>query len=629
MISALIRKELSEHGRAFVSLLVASLILLFLLIALWISESGGGMALGPIQSYAILLGAVVAPAVCGRLVVREYRSKTQLYLEALPLSRPLVLMVKYSLGVVVLALMACVAFAVCFGVSGAGEPLSPLFAAILISRIAGFTLFCFSFFFVTGFLGRYRIAFYALLVLAAGIVSTQTTFDFTEFGPFELIGVRFGSEREQFPLIALGQAFGAIFLLSALGFGLGLVREGSVATLLAERMSYREKLFAWVIVIGLLGGLALYEKRLPRPDFDLADAVRAHRPEVRVKVSSVKDGPKAHAEELAEQIAGELSEFARYLRIDSLPPVFVVLRRDLDPDQFERATLEFQEGVLVRSNFSDPAWSQEMFLEWLLREVLIARSRGRVLRESRQWILDGFPHFWVTRNMGDRTVAADRKYSLRALYGSPEALDPKRLLSWLRVRESLGAPIASALAWSGLQTLRYRFGDEPAREFLSSVLASPVYKDGRALFDRYRVPWRTLLVESGVGSEVFLSAWREELELARGEHTDTLAALPHVAAQMGIERLSSETHRLTYSVRIEPEPKVGTLATVFYDSLSWFDAPLNLAEVRRRDFVIGNDEVIDLPGTFSSGSRLASTVSIHVEALGCDVISGWVRRELP
>ena len=136
-------------------MLGASLILLFLLIAFWKLESGGGLAFGPMQGFAILLGALVAPTVCNRLVTREYRSKTQLYLEALPLSRPLVLMVKFNLGIIVLVLMAGMAFAICLGVSGAGEPVAPLFAAILLSRIAGFMFFGYGFFFATSFLSTF------------------------------------------------------------------------------------------------------------------------------------------------------------------------------------------------------------------------------------------------------------------------------------------------------------------------------------------------------------------------------------------------------------------------------------------------------------------------------------------
>ena len=85
----------------------------------------------------------------------------------------------------------------------------------------------------------------------------------TRFGPFELVSDRFAYERFEIPVDALGMTGILIIVITSFGFALGLVRDASLATMLSEKMSAREKMaltalcvLGLVLVMGCGNGLA-------------------------------------------------------------------------------------------------------------------------------------------------------------------------------------------------------------------------------------------------------------------------------------------------------------------------------------------------------------------------------------
>ena len=324
------------------------------------------------------MAVLAAWILCNRLVVVEYKARTQLFLEALPLAR--------------WHMLAVFALACWQGV----HDLSWRFAAIVGVRALSVAWVVYSYCFLMGMLGRYRVALGLALLMACMILSQQTSLELSHFGPLALLDQTFPFERQQFPWEALMTTWTLALGFSLLALGMSLTREGSVAAMLAESMSYREKVFMATALLGFSWALGTLTRKIHKAPFDLEDAAVEQRSGITVKVSSgLERDPKAR--HLARYIAAELDAAREYLGMDSLPTVFVSGRRDLDSNRFERGYLDQGEGVYVRANFGTPDWKDEQFLAWLLREVLIVSSDGRLKLETRRWALDGFPLFWASR----------------------------------------------------------------------------------------------------------------------------------------------------------------------------------------------------------------------------------------
>lgn len=509
MIGTLARKELHQHWHAF------GLLVLLTFGAMGVVAGAaqfGGLSGSIFEGLRMILYTIV-PLAClvlsHRLVALEFRDKTQLFLEALPVSRWRMVALKYLFGCAVIFFLVAGALAISAIFGRTSELLTPRFLAILAARSLAWTWFFYNLLFLFGFLGRYRFVFGLFLYFGYLALDALTDVRISEWGPFALLNERFAFESHEFPVAALRTTALLALGLMGLSLGLGLAREGSVAALLGERMSHREKMFCTGLVIA---GLALFgtaaERTLKVP-YDLPGAIEEARSGVVVKVASAGD---KRATELAARLADQLASVRDYLAVSELPPVFIVARPKFRPDQFERIKLEDEQGVLVGANFAALDFHERAFAMWLLREVLKARTFDRAEREPSKWVLDGFPLFWASRAEVATPVASAATLHEGARRAASKGFSPADVEQWLSFQKRVGAEDASAVAWAGLRTLARRHGENACRDFLRDVLGGDIRHDARAVARDLRDPIRRRLQRAArVSPTQFHAEWCAEI----------------------------------------------------------------------------------------------------------------------
>jgi hypothetical protein len=629
MIRTLIAKEFREHWLALAALGAASFLGLMLIMLSAVVRDDQG-ALAGLRAFLIMFVTIAALVLGNRLVVREYQSKTQLSLEALPLTRLGMIVVKYLLGLALLIALVTVVLGLLTTLAARREAITPRGYLILAARTYAFTLCLYSLCFAMGLLGRYRVAIYLLGFIGFFMIDTLTDLELTRFGPIALVDERLGYERDEFPMQALGVTLGMAGGFTALAFVLALMREGSVAAILAQKMSHREKVFVAALALGLVFLTYAYDTKREKQPFDLAGAIAEVSDNAAVKLAVGSDQDLEAGKRLSRRVHNEVAAVVKYLDLSWSPPVFVTTRRDLDANRYEVGTLTESDGLLVRVNLSAADFDEDRFVAWVIREFLIVATRGRAKLEPKMWLLDGFGPFWVRRDRAGSELIDDRQLALRSLYGTADGFGDRERVEWLRFRERVGDDIAAGVAWSGLNTLARRQGPERCQAFLRSVLSCDVPDDARAWFIERHNRFETQLERhAAITWPELLAAWRDDLDAARRELATELAQLPRLSGAVTFDPLSPATRVVKYAVSIEPPPARGeSRVSLLYADLDVFDQEIPPNEWQREEFDYAIEQAGELPGTRSRGDRFFATFSLEVKALGCTVISGWMRQEV-
>ena len=626
MTMALIIKELRQHWLPF--LLIALVLTVgFLLILGVVLLDDSGSWFEAVRRFLIALLPLGILVLCNRLVVREYQSKTQLFIESLPVSRSRMITVKYLLGLALILSTVSVVFALTIVISLRSEPLTGRFLAIMAVRACTYSWCLYSFFFTMGLMGRYRVAIYLFGFLGLTAVDMLTQMELSRFGPMALMDDQFPFERVVFPrqalLVSLVVGLGLVLLTLALS----LIREGTVATLLAEKMTHREKITVTAVILAFVVSVGIYDQRVEKKPFDLPDAVEANCGDVTVRISSGDDGEDDRALRLAQLVADEAAAMQQYLGLRDPPPIFVTPWGELDAHQFERAELDGAEGLLVRANFLSGDWKDGRFLAWLLRELLVTWSEERLEWEPNLWLLDGFPVYWTCRE--GASVARDRKQlELRAAYGARHGFSSIDAAEWLRYRERVGEDIAAAVAWRGLETIRGSQGEERFREFLRAAMDCGVSADLRGTLHGWVHPVPRLLEgHGGIAYSDFVEQWSTDLDELAALRRSELDRIPRISGEVTFDAISDYSRVARFHFKSQPAPASGRFA-VLYAELPAFAVSVEASEIRREDALFPEHAVGELPETFGRGTRLYSTFAARVDLLGCDIISGWTRSEM-
>ncbi|MDB6149948.1 MAG: hypothetical protein JWQ44_1396 [Chthoniobacter sp.] len=513
MIRGLLAKELHQHAvtLAFLALLIFGGLTLITGHDM-IRRAGGGLdALRLLHYTCVPLACLVLGQA---LIATEFRQKTQLFLEGLPLPRWRMLVVKFCLGLAVMLATMGVALAIAWWRAREAEAMTPRFATLLALKSAGWVWFFYTLCFAHAFLGRYRMTFGVILGFALICLLTLGV-RVSEFGPFALVDQRFAYERHVFPATALAVTGLAGAGLAALGFALGLVRDATVATLLAEKMSSREKVtMTLLVVVGLMVGTYLYEYRRTTTPVQMPGAIEVVREPAKVLASAAVDAPSraelAALDAVAIHAAQELQAVGRYLGCPSLPIVFIVHRRDFAGGVFEKGDLKAAQGVMVRANLTDPGFRNDQLDAWLLREVLLAHTSGFAGRERNAWLFDGLQWWWPQSRGG--TVALDPAAREAARAAMPSDFAPRHLHAWLSLRQQLGEDRARALAGSGLAALAELKGPESCQRLLAASFAAPLAANARGwLRDALHPASHRLRDAAGMNEARFIAAWRTAL----------------------------------------------------------------------------------------------------------------------
>ena len=519
MTRGLIEKELRQHGLALGFLLALPFAGLILILSHDLLRRAGG---GGFEAVRLLLMLFIPLAclVLGQLLIAsEYRHKTQLFLEGLPLPRSRMLAIKFGLGFILVTLMSVVALGYVGWTARATEAMTPRFAALLGLKAAGWGAFIYTLCFAHAFLGRYRLPFGLALVI--GLISLSNNgMPISQFGPFALIDERFAFERFVWPVQALLVTAALVAALAAIGFFLGLVRDATVAAMLAEKMSAREKLVLTMLVfVGLLASGWFIERRKTSTPVQMPGAAEARHGVVQVLASAAVDAPTreetAILQRTADHVAGELGMLADYLGCDTFPPIFIVHRRDLGANDLVDGELKAEQGVLVKANLTDPHFKPIALDEWLVEETLSAHTHGIAGRERNAWVLDGITWWWPRSQHGQISAwdVASRQVWTPAEIAS---FNPAQLQSgWYTARKNVGTKKVRALAGSSLALLAERHGPEDVHRFLADRFAQAQPEDARGWWRDFIRPTATRLrTATGLSEDAFTAEFRAALTAA-------------------------------------------------------------------------------------------------------------------
>lgn len=509
MMAGLLAKELRQHGFTFAFLFLLLLCALVLIEGNSLLHASGG---GGFDSTRMLLYLYVPLAclVLGQvLIATEFRQKTQLFLEGLPLPRWRMLAVKFALGLGLLLAASATLLFVGWWTARGTEAMTPRFIALLAAKSAGWVWFLFALFFAHSFLGRYRVVF-GLVIFTAFIALQNNGVRIEAFGPFALMDGRFAFERYVVPWEALAVTAASGLGLALLGFALGLVRDASVASLLAEKMSPREKVFlTFLTIAAVLLSVYLSEHYKRTTPVSMPGAVEAQRGIVKVFASAAVDPPTAAEvaalQRAANRAADELGALAEYLGCTTFPEIFLVHRRDLTDDF--GVSWESSQAVIARGNFTAGKFSERDFYRALVCGALEVRTHGLAGRERNAWALAGLMRWWPERN---GPLPPDWLADARLVL--PADFSVKHLAAWHTLRDSGGSHGGNRtemLAALGLEVLAQRHGEDARQRFLAATFGPARPNDFRGWFgDLVRARFHGLRATAGVSEETFVEEWR-------------------------------------------------------------------------------------------------------------------------
>jgi hypothetical protein len=489
VIRGILSKEFYQH-RLLLQLLP------FLIICGWALYAGmrelalaGGSQFYNLSWFFWLFFPLFALILANAIVADEFRQRTQVFLEGLPVPRFVFLSVKYAVGMFATCFTAALLLGVTSVLNWSSEGISSRFAFLLVIKTLLWAWFCWSALFAFAFLGRYRFATGFVLILTLLFLENQLEIKVSRFGPFSLIGEQFAYERDVIPTAAITTTLAFIFVLTAIGFAFGMFRDATMANILAEKMSFREKLvitamiFCMFFIIGSVVDRQKSTEPLEMPGaIDLTYA--RGTVSVAAAVAKLNDEENDALERHAQAVSKMLDEMGEYLDIPRLPKLFLVHRGDLDPDRFELGDLDTRQGVLIRLNALENGTDNEKWLRMVIRSVLMAHQHGRLDSDTRDWVVTGFSVWWPARNDAsfiEQQVASDVSSSEVV----NRDLRESDLVRWRAYKKEVGESRAQLVAGKILVSLSEKITPESMRAFLRTVLAYRAPYDFRATIHDY------------------------------------------------------------------------------------------------------------------------------------------------
>ena len=571
----------------------------------------------------IPLGAIVLG---NRLVVKEYHSRTQLFIESLPISRIEMVLVKYFMGLAFLLFFAAFTLLIASVLSYRSDPVSGKFLSILLSRSAMYCYFVWSFLFAMGFTGRFRIPIYILLAFSLIVIRMTSELDLSREGPLALIMSDFSLERYRYPVKQLYQTFlfGSGWLVLALL--ISLIHEGSVAESLAKPMSQREKAVVGVIIIGfILSGTLLESKRVKEPYKFNSDAVVASETEP-IEILYIYNNVKPDAIALKEHLENKISDLHNTLGLSKIPPVRIAFLDSLDRDKFETAMLRSNDGVLIRANFKDiDTWCIEEFTSYLTRAILDNITHERTRFAPKQWLHDGFSCWWAH---GGFSMDSDlhKTLLLRSMFAlKKQDLNPQVIRDWPVFRERFGEPIAEAVAYSGLAYLQSTRGSESVINLVKPVFSRHIPNDSRETIYEFFHPMPVIFEEqTGEDWDNFISAWADWLEnkALLPEFQAKLEAMPEVSSSVEILDKQGNIRDIVYEFNFSHFPESGYAGSLLHKKLSPFDSVISSKDLLREEQIFrenSNSQQKHLTGKYNSGERIFLALEYDSDILGVPI----------
>lgn len=633
---ALTGKELREHW-------LAALLLCFLL--------GGGLmllivgclaarrtvsVLQAAASFNMVFLSLAAITLGNRLVVAEYHARTQLFVEALPVRRWEMVAVKYALGLACLLACAAGALLLTAALARGSEPVDATFLGILGTRTAAFTVCMWSGFFVMGFLGRFRIPVYLAIALGTSAIAGMTEFEPSRFGPLALMNPHtFPYERREMPWAAVAQTLALAGGCTLTAFALALVHEGSVAEVLARRMSQKEKVVVGLLFVVAVVALAYFQARKTKEPYAFSGEAVLASERAPIEILYLRSDVRPDAADLLRGLERDLCELRDGLGWSDLPPLRVAWREDLDGCTFEDARLERHDGVLVRANFRRrEGWDGKGFTAHVLGEVLDHHMRGRATFDPKQWVQVGFARWWAEQRGGAIPVGLSQAL-LRAVWGTRAGgVSGPDLLAWSSFAERLGERMAEGVACSGLAALESLRGRAAVLALARAVFGRQPYRDFReTLYERAHPIERVFAEATGLAWSDFLAAWNGWLDRLRAQVPvrAALAAVPEGRAEVSIEPGPGQIRDVVYRLEFTRPPAPGAPCVLLHQTLGPFDHWLDPTQHQREEHAWEAGATARewrLEGRYGRGVRVFLALEVESATLGCPVRLASERRDV-
>lgn len=517
--AALLGKDLREHGRALLGIVIASLALVLLALA-QNRQAAYGISPFEVVRFALI---TFLPLIClivgNRLVAREYLSGTRQFLEALPIGNAWPLLLKYLTGLAVLWGLGAGVIAVCaLGASLVDDPTREYLT--LMAARTGVVLFLYwSVVFCFSLCGHLRVMLYVLTLGAVLAMTWLPGIDASRFAPVALLDREyFVFERDLVPwremgwTVALGTAF------SLAGFAIARWGNGAVAERLARPMSRRDHVMLGVLVAAGMGLAAALADRAERDpvSFTGETVLRLELPEIELYYGRAEY--RDSAQRFLDAVVRATVPLETRLGLESVPPIRLALRAERDAHDIDYGTLD---GVYVAANWLEhDDYDDAVLVAVVLHGILTARTGGRAAFEPYHWVLDGFTRWWSETAGDPAALRPAHRHELlaRASFVSQRLAPEADLMAdWQGIADRFGYPGAEALATTAVMRLEELAGSEAimalGREFLSLTLADNVLASVR---DRRSTPAERFERATGLVWSQFHADWRDWL-FAQGD----------------------------------------------------------------------------------------------------------------
>lgn len=589
----LLRKEAREHGPVFVATAVIGAFALFAMLR--VAVDSGGRFVG-LARFLLTMGPLLALVLANRLLVREYTGRTQFFLETLPIARARAFATKWLFGCALMLLVAWSAWRMTLQFARRTEVLTTGDALGALWCATAFCVTVWSFATLAGMLGRYRYVAWGAVAAAVLLAMDVAAIPFYDLPVIRLLSQDMQMATALPETSAFVHALAIAAVCAAGATALALVGSGAMASTLAQRMTARERVFAFVALIAV-GTLNFTLQPKPvQPPFEITEGERFEGRWTRVGVLSTAAFPPDSARSLARAIADDADTLIEALDLSVRPPVFVLPQQGLDRHVMQRASLSAADGIVLRVAPNAPLGNVRMLV---LHSLLADATLHRGMKEDRHALLDGLSVYWALRD----DEPAREQWWLRAA-AVAEPLPADYLTSWAQTSERFGECQSLALAFSVFDTLAQRLGRSAALESMKAIFGTPA-DDVRVLLEPRPA---AALAEAGVDWSWLATAAAAARDRARERHAAALARRPVLDAAVDWRYTAGQ------GIAIETTVSGTARYAAYYQQLLPWTA--DVGEMPRLD-VLGPSAV--LPLSASRDARVLAVIEVDDEILDCPV----------
>lgn len=514
---AFVKKELVEHGLAIAGLVFAVICALFITLTRHQSQE---FSISPLEilSYSLRTFIPLAAFILGnRLIVRDYRSRAQLFTESLPTARFIPVLVKYLVGAALVTGLMLVTLLMASRYASVVDSITPAYFGLLALKTLSLALLYWAVIFAISLSGHLRLLLYVILIGCIYYLLSTSSVDVTNFGPFALLlDGTLVYERLEIPFTALRDTWILTAAFTLIGFLIALWHEGSMAEVLSRPMARRDYLLVAFILAAFSTVFAILEKEPTPSPFPITTRYQLTNEAHDITVAYMDPGAEQAAQPVLAGLRDDLTRLQSNIGPVALPPSYVVHDNSLASWEFIATSAD---GPLLYSNLiAADHYDRVVFRTTVLHQLLLNTSGGRAVFEHFHWFLDGYTRYVVESNtsVGSETERSASKDELlaRAVISLEVLGDDIDLINqWQTIADRVGYASAEALAYSALLHLEQQSGEEVIDELAKRWLATLFERDTRASIRRWQ---QTVTAEfnelTGLEWDDFMNSWRPWLK---------------------------------------------------------------------------------------------------------------------